>query len=82
MNTITLSYEKKLQLIELVISAYAAAAMQAEETSTQAQAIDVSPNTQEQAKATKTKQPYVPGPLAQNRKFRDQIKKLVQSATK
>ncbi len=82
MSTITLSYEKKLQLIDLVISAYANAAMHAEETSTQAQAIDVSPNTPVEAKATKTKQPYVPGPLAQNRKFRDQIKALVKSATK
>lgn len=81
MNTITLSHEKKLHLIELVISAYAS--LQAEETSTQAQAIDVSPNTQVEAKATKTKQsPVLPGPLAQNRKFRDQIKALVKSATK
>ncbi len=81
MNTITMSYEKKLQLIELVISAYAASRVE-EETSTQAEAIDVSPNTPVEAKATKTKQSYAPGPLAQNRKFRDQIKKLVQSATR
>ncbi len=79
--SITLSHEKKLQLIELVVNAYAM--QKAEETSTQAQAIDVSPNTPVEAKATKTKQsPVLPGPLAQHRMFAQQIKKLVKSATR